>query len=69
MLSKKHYENIAAIIKDEVTEAKAVGAYGRLDALEIVAHRLANYLAGDSPKFNRGRFIKVCGISYDDDEG
>lgn len=47
--SKRHYEEIANLIKDLPYEMRFV-----------VAQRFANYLEYDNPRFDRDKFLKAC---------
>ena len=66
MMTRKNFEAIAAIVKDEVEAtlplsdpATIVGAaYG----IEELAKSLADYFASDNPNFDRRRFLTACGL-------
>jgi uncharacterized protein (DUF1800 family) len=68
-MTKKHYEAIACIIKSTYNNAKLYNgtmyrdtASERLETIEIIVSRLADYFASDNPKFNRTKFLQACGI-------
>lgn len=70
MLSKKHYESIAAVIASRVKtlEHPEVEGYfedgSAFDEVESIANELADYFATDNPaKFDRARFLRACGVS------
>ena len=54
MLSKKHYEAISRIIQGITTVPELVIDHGE------VVERLAEYFAGDNPRFDAERFIAAC---------
>ena len=55
MMTRKHFEAQAAIIKKHVATA------GRDFCYEL-AIDLADYFERDNPRFDRGRFFKACGV-------
>ena len=55
MMTRKHFEAQAAIIKKHVATA------GR-DFCYEMAIDLADYFAGENPNFDRGRFFEACGM-------
>ena len=54
MLSRKDYEAISRIIQGITTAPDLV-----IDHQELV-ERLAEYFAGDNPRFDKERFIEAC---------
>lgn len=54
MMTRKHFEMIAAIIKDCHDEPTW-----------RVAHRVADALAESNPRFDRARFLEACGVNFD----
>jgi hypothetical protein len=64
MLSRQHYQNIAAAIKGSRDTCGDTGMAG--DALSVVddlAHAIANYFQSDNPRFDRDRFFTACGLN------
>lgn len=61
-LSRKHYEAVADILLDSANDG-AEPTYDQHDrAVLSVASRLADYFASDNERFDRGRFLKACGV-------
>lgn len=58
MLSKKHYEAIAKIIKDNTAVVIAIDA--GIIFRDSLAYELADYFLKDNPSFDREKFIKAC---------
>lgn len=65
-LSKKHYDAIAAVIGEMVAAYPDAPLFSperaARVAVEQTADLLAEYFAADSPRFDRGRFLRACGI-------
>lgn len=59
-LSRKHFEVIAEILRDQ-----HVGDPNTHDYLVIydTAHDLAGYFATENPNFDRERFLKAAGVN------
>jgi len=60
MMTKKHYEAIAAAIRSG-QEARRGSATSASTHYQI-ATACANYLASQNPRFDRARFLKACGV-------
>lgn len=66
-MTKRHFEAIAAIIREERARAFA-GDFGQapervdsaLVAIGSIKERLANLAMDENPRFNRGRFYAAC---------
>jgi hypothetical protein len=59
-MGKKHYEEIAEIIRSEWSS-------GCLDpmayeAIDNISKNLADFFAKNNPKFNRAKFLKLAGV-------
>lgn len=62
-MTKKDYELIAGIFKDQIkTWGEVHGNSERKLSLEIMADALADTLAYDNPKFDRNKFLIACGV-------
>jgi hypothetical protein len=59
-MTRKDYELIAEVLKDRVDAYK--NHNGELAGVESAAYRLSNAFAQDNPRFNRGWFLKACGM-------
>ena len=55
MMTRKHFEQTAAIIK-------AARSQPQHKAVEYIARQLAVDFADDNPNFDRDRFLTACGI-------
>lgn len=61
MMTKKNFEAVARIIKQNTVEDAAAGFDEGYDAgVQIVASDLADYFASDNPNFDRSRFLEAC---------
>jgi len=64
MLTKKDFkavaENIATTIGDGFDDSDY--DLGWQDAIEDIAKQLADYFAAQNPRFDRERFMQVCGL-------
>ncbi len=58
-MQKRHYEAIAAAVREARTYGVAPGAAGMADT---VADCLADKLAQFNPNFDRVRFLRACGV-------
>lgn len=62
-MTRKHFEAIALIIKNARIPNAAAGFDDGFDAgVEDVATSLADYFAGENPRFDREKFLTACGI-------
>lgn len=65
-MSKKHFQAVAAVIKSEIELAKRPAgpsyAPALVASLTSVARELASTFAGFNPHFDRGRFLRACGV-------
>ncbi len=55
MTSKKHFERAAALVKE-------LRRVGEIKAAQITADEFIHWFGGDNPRFDRGRFLKACGL-------
>jgi len=66
MTSRKDYVAIAAILKNELAaytpERDPYAEIAAEVAVAAVAERIATYFASANPAFDRGRFLRACGI-------
>ena len=60
-MSKKHFEEIASIIKKNNYDQETL-------ALDDVVIDLCNFFLKDNPNFNPNRFIVACGITFEDED-
>ena len=63
LMTRKHYEAIAACIKYryQLEYPADKGGYGK-GTLHALADELADYFEQDNPKFQRARFLQGCGV-------
>ena len=62
-LSRKTYVAVAEVIEGVREEATKNG--GKCPAVltcDEIARGLADYFAGDNPRFDRSRFLTACGV-------
>lgn len=59
-MTRKDYVLIAEAVKE--TTFLADGSQDYKMALAEVAMELANALSRDNPRFDRGRFLRACGV-------
>lgn len=52
-MTKKHFEAIAAVLKD---------AKDATNGQSYIAGRLADYFASQNPRFDKARFLRACGF-------
>ena len=64
-MTRKDYELIAAALAATNQHKATDDDYreGWFAAASSVAHRLADSLASDNPRFDRARFLAACGIN------
>lgn len=55
-MTKKHYEAIAAIVREHTTK------HADWYALVQATKQMADYFTTENPKFDRARFLQACGI-------
>lgn len=64
-MTNKDYELIAAVFYREFLDLGGDGKpynIGRADEWRSLVSLMANNLALDSPEFDKGRFMKACGL-------
>jgi hypothetical protein len=59
-MSRKHYRDVAEIIKTEVDRTNPAG--GVRPVLARVAGELASMFKRDNGNFNRDKFMEACGL-------
>ena len=66
MLTKKDFKAVAEIITIVIGDGFDETDYdnGWQDAIEDTAKHLADYFATQNPRFDRDRFMRVCGLSH-----
>ncbi len=55
MLSRKHYQAIAAIVADATDTGDVIH-------VSDLTRRLADYFTRDNPAFDRAKFLAACGV-------
>ena len=63
-MTKKHFQAIASILKDEVeinSGGRPIDIGARLSAKEI-AQKMADYFKSENANFDRARFLSACGL-------
>jgi hypothetical protein len=61
-MSKKDYEAIARAIIEFNDDDEREPIHTASGAVGYIAHQIADYCAIDNPRFDRDRFLKVCGV-------
>jgi hypothetical protein len=66
-MSRKHFEMVAAEIKDQVEaleyrELSGPARKASLVTLTLTAKRLATVFRTENPLFDRQRFLEACGV-------
>ena len=63
-MTKKDYVRIAAALNGaRVTDSEIISAKALYNnGVDNAAHRIADALADDNPKFDRARFMAACGV-------
>lgn len=64
-LSRKHYQAIADIIKDQLVLSQPLSDQqddGAVVAVNDLAIQLSNYFKADNSNFDRFRFLEACGL-------
>ncbi len=59
MFTKQYYEAIAKIVKENGANAEPAGE----DAAKYIAYDLAAYFSDNNPLFDKGEFLKACGLT------
>ena len=63
MLTQEDFKAVAEIIEEQVDFAKVFsGQSFALRSYRVIAENLADYFATQNPRFDRERFMKVCGL-------
>ena len=57
-MSRRHFEAIAAVLRN----ATAYNA-GDPCTRDLIARELADFLVGENPRFDRGHFLRACGVA------
>lgn len=65
-MSRKHYTDVAEIVKSNLAAAKIMDTMEEADAakaiLRSVASDLASFFKRDNSAFDRQRFLTACGL-------
>jgi hypothetical protein len=61
MTSKKHYVAIAREIAELLKDLE--GSNAAINAVALLASRLAYVFKDDNPAFDRERFLRACGVN------
>jgi len=64
MTSKKHYVAIAREIAELLKDLE--GSNAAVNAVALLAGRLACIFKDDNPSFSRERFLQACGLSFNE---
>ena len=62
MFDARHYEHIAAVIRGDLVFNLEIGDGLSWNTIALLAMHMADDFAIDNPNFNRGRFLKACGV-------
>lgn len=65
MMSRKHYELLAAALREARRDEDFELEPGADGVATIICRHLADALASDNPRFDRERFLKACGVKFD----
>jgi hypothetical protein len=57
-MSKKNYEAIAALLRRQ--HVRSNRSTDAIAALDVLREDMADYMAEDNPRFDRGRFLAAC---------
>jgi len=64
MLTRKDYVKIAEVINLSVAEIKADAELELIEPdladISILAHRIADYMATDNPRFDKAKFVEAA---------
>lgn len=66
--SKRHYETLAASIKYAVDDVPDMPET-RIETIRKLVQHLCVPLSWDNPRFDRARFMKACGLVYENEKG
>lgn len=68
-LSRKHYTAIAAILKAQrdVLQGEDLGRPLVQGTCDSIARELAVLFKLDNPSFDRGRFLRACGVTEENE--
>jgi hypothetical protein len=58
-MSRKHYQEVAAILKDEIEHEPLTDSH---TALRRIANELADMFKRDNSSFDRARFLRAAGL-------
>ena len=62
-MTKRHFDTVAKIIAYEMIRVKSQGKSGsRIDSIKTIAVDLARNFNGFNERFDKGRFLKACGM-------
>lgn len=64
-MTQKDYVKFAEMFRTYSTGEGSGGVYQCPETLEL-AKRTADIFAGDNPRFDRGRYLKACGVRPED---
>lgn len=64
-MTKQNYEAFARMFRNYATGEGEGGVYQCPETLEL-AKRTADIFAADNARFDRGRFLKACGVRPED---
>jgi len=63
MMTKKHYEAIAASVRRAHLQHQGFNIHLRpVQSMSLYAGNIADYFASENPRFDRARFLKACGV-------
>jgi len=69
MTSKKHYKQVAELVKVQLVKQEADYTAHKLNnrrqTVRAIAEGLADIFEQDNPNFRRGTFLTACGILED----
>ena len=60
MMTRKHFQAIAAIIRREHEKLDQQPRYCARDMLNTIGNKIANVCEQENPNFDRERFAKAC---------
>ena len=61
-MSKKHFVELAATIRQNLQRADVPGNAEAVRAIKMLARDIAEVCGGFNPMFDSGRFLTACGI-------